>query len=110
MSYRLVKPTILLALAALLIAPISSSARTPLYPVPLCQAVEQLPDGSWSTKFALRFGRAGEVGAGATLYQGEVINGVDLGAVLERNCSVHLVERPVYFCYTWFYCAYMPGS
>jgi hypothetical protein len=109
MLCRRAKTTIHFALAALLIAPVSSSARTPLYDVPSCQAVEQLSDGSWSTKIPVRFGRAGEVGAGATLYQGEVINGVDLGAVLERNCAPRFVERPVYFCYTWLYCIHTPG-
>jgi hypothetical protein len=103
MPHRRAKPAICFLLAALLIAG-SSSARTVFSALPLCQAVEKLPDGSWRTNFPVRFGRAGKVGAGATLYVGTVLNGVDLGSVLERDCGVRVVERPVYFCYTWFHC------
>jgi hypothetical protein len=51
-----------------------------------CQAVSELPDGSWLVERPVIFGRTIRVESGATLYVGEVIEGVDLGAVLRRDC------------------------
>ena len=86
------------------VAPIPLSAQTFAGAVPLCQAVEKLPDGSWTTKIPVRFGKAGRIGAGAILYEGTVINGVDLGAVVERECGRWFERRPLYYCYAWSYC------
>ena len=54
--------------------------------VPGCSTAQKLPDGSWEIRSPTTFGRAGPIGAGAIIYRGTVINGVDLGAVLDRDC------------------------
>jgi hypothetical protein len=40
------------------------------------------------------FGRSVKVGAGATIYRTTVINGVDLGAVLDRHCDPESYDVP----------------
>src|SRR5271157_4545011 len=109
MSNWRAKVAVPLGLTAMLIAPMSSPARTP-FDAGRCQAVEKLPDGSWETKFTLWFGRAGKIGAGAILYKGTVINGIDLGALLEKDCNYrYWIQRPIYYCYNWFYCVKATG-
>jgi hypothetical protein len=101
--YRPPGTAIHLVLATLLIVPIPTSARILAAAAPLCQAVEKLPDGSWTTKVPVRFGKTASVDAGVILYEGTVINGLDLGAVLGRDCG-RWVRRPLYYCYAWSYC------
>jgi hypothetical protein len=51
-----------------------------------CQAVLELPDGSWRVEYPIEFGRGVRIDSGATLYKGEIIDGIDLGAVLQKRC------------------------
>jgi hypothetical protein len=52
-----------------------------------CQSVLQQTDGSWRVESPIKFGRTVFVESGATLYKGEVLDGIDLGAVLQRRCG-----------------------
>ena len=75
--------------AAALIALLSGCAETDVarwYPDGRCQAVFELPDGRWLVRHPVMFGRGIRVEGGATLHKGEVIDGVDLGAVLQNKC------------------------
>jgi len=47
------------------------------------------------------FGRAGEVDAGTIIWRGTVINGVDLGALLEKRCFRRYKIEPDYPPYLW---------
>jgi hypothetical protein len=63
-----------------------TGATAGLYADERCQAVSELPDGSWRVDRPIMFGRTVRVEGGATLYKTEVIDGIDLGAVLQRTC------------------------
>ena len=65
-----------------------SGCAGPFVPFPdrRCLAVSEISDGSWLVNRPLTFGRAVRVESGATLHAGEVLEGVDLGAVLQREC------------------------
>jgi len=73
--------------ACMLLAPILSCAQGPYYADSRCRAVEKLPDGSWLTRQPVMFGRSVRVGAGAIIYRTTVLNGIDLGAVLDKHCD-----------------------
>jgi hypothetical protein len=90
--------------SAALIAALSACAQTGdvvgAYPDERCQAVFELPDGTWRIERPVMFGRTVRVESGATVYKGEVIDGIDLGAVLQRMCrdpSSNLPETVVRF-------------
>ena len=84
---------------AALVASTSSFAH--VFVVPGCEAAEQLSDGSWLIKFTRNFGRAGEVEAGSLIWRGTLINGVDLGAYLEKRCFRRYRTEPDYPPYIW---------
>jgi hypothetical protein len=88
-----------LALGCVLTASISGCAQTYYagYPDPRCAAVRELPDGSWLTRVPVTFRGSIKVEAGATLYQGTVIDGVDLGAFLVRRCGGEQMASGVRF-------------
>ncbi|MBV9290109.1 MAG: hypothetical protein JO288_20240 [Hyphomicrobiales bacterium] len=95
------KVVVRFASACLLAAPISSSAQTifdvyPLLP-PQCRAVERLADRSWLTRQPVIFGRSVEVAAGAIVTRGTVLGGIDIGAVLDRECWGGEILPPVRF-------------
>ncbi|HXZ17838.1 MAG TPA: hypothetical protein VEH77_18080 [Roseiarcus sp.] len=74
------------ALAALA-ASLSACAQPALpYLDERCLSVSELTDGTWRVNQPIMFGRRIRVESGATLLKGEVIDGVDLGAVLQRTC------------------------
>jgi len=83
---------------AALIAALSGCAQAVavvgLYPDERCQAVQELTDGSWRVESPIMFGRGVRVEGGATLHRGEVINGIDLGAVLQRRCGDPSLDSP----------------
>jgi hypothetical protein len=87
------------SLAAMPIASSSSSAK--ILVVPGCEAADQLIDGSWLIRSTRAFGRAGEVDAGAIVWRGTVINGVDIGAFLEKSCFRRYDVEPDYSPYSW---------
>jgi hypothetical protein len=97
------KSAIKMGFAAALIASLSACARTGFigsYSDLRCQAVSELTDGSWRVDRPIQFGRTIRVERGATLLTGEVIDGVDLGAVLERACrdpSLYVPKTAVRF-------------
>ncbi|HTR13431.1 MAG TPA: hypothetical protein VMI72_09310 [Roseiarcus sp.] len=76
-----------------------SSAR--IVHTPGCQAAEKLEDGSWLIRSSTAFGRAGTVDSGAIVYKGTVINGVDVGAVLEKRCFLDYRVEPDYDSFVW---------
>ena len=79
-----------LAFGCLAAAPISASAQVVYFndhADTRCLAVEKLPDGSWTTRRPVTFRRSVWVGTGAIIYRGTVIDGIDLGAVLDRQCG-----------------------
>jgi len=87
--------------ACLLAAPMSSSAQTifdvyPLWP-PQCRAVERLGDKSWLMRHRVIFRRSVEIAAGAIVTRGTVLGGVDIGAVLDRECWGGEIPPPVRF-------------
>ncbi len=90
MSHLLEKVVFGLAAAAALIAPMGASAQPNVVAGssgdPRCQAVYELADGSWWIRHPVMFGPAVRIESGSTVYKGEVINGVDVGAVLQRHC------------------------
>ncbi len=101
-SHRLARVLIRLGSAATLIALLPACAQTRFvtYSDERCLAVLELPDGSWQVNYPITFGRTIRVESGATLYKGEVIDGVDLGAVLQRRCrdpSLNVTETAVRF-------------
>ena len=90
--------------SAALIAGLSGCAQTGFivgsYPDERCQAVSELTDGSWRIERPIMFGRTVRVESGATLHKGEVIDGIDLGAVLQKMCrdpSLNLPETVARF-------------
>ena len=81
------------AAVSLAAAPVaSSSSSAHILVVPGCEAAEQLNDGSWKIRSTRTFGRAGEVDVGSIIWRGTVINGVDLGAFLEKRCFTDLLQ------------------
>jgi len=85
--------------AAALVASSPSDAQP--FAVPGCEAAQKLPDGSWLIRTPTTFGRAGRIGAGAIVYRGSVINGVDLGAVLQRDCFRRYRLEPEYYPFVY---------
>ncbi len=102
-AHSLVKVVIRLGSAATLIVTLSACARTDVLvglPDERCQAVSELTDGTWRVDHPITFGRTIRVESGATLLAGEVIDGVDLGAVLQRTCrdpSLNVPKTVVHF-------------
>ncbi len=88
MSHSFARIVVTLGFAAALIVPLAGCAEIVVGPYPdaRCRSVSELPDGSWLVERPITFGRTIRVGSGATLHEGEVIDGVDLGAVLQRTC------------------------
>jgi hypothetical protein len=87
------------SLAAALLA--SSSSFAHIVMTPGCAAAEQRIDQGWETRSSRTFGRAGEVDAGSIIWRGTVINGVDLGALLEKSCFRRFKVEPDYPPYYW---------
>jgi hypothetical protein len=87
------------SLAAASVASSSSSAH--ILVAPGCEAAEQLTDGSWKIRSAKTFGAAGEVDTGVIIVRRTVINGVDLGALLEKSCLRRYKVEPDYPPYMW---------
>ena len=85
--------------AAALLPSLPSSART--IHAPGCHAAQKLADGSWLIRSPTRFGRAGTIDSGAVVYRGTVINGVDVGAFLERRCVLAYRVEPDYDSLLW---------
>ena len=86
-----------LALAGMSAAVLASCAQPPNYPVDSpCRAVERIADGSWRTKRPVVFGRSIRVEAGTIIYRRTVIDGVDLGAALDRECGGDEIARPAH--------------
>ena len=88
--------------ASLLAAPISSSSAQTIFDVyprvpPQCRGVERLGDNSWLTRQPVIFGRSVKVAAGAILYRGTILGGLDLGAILDRDCFGEQVLPAVRF-------------
>ena len=90
-----------LAAASLASVLVASSASANILVVPGCEMAEQLQDGSWQTRYTRTFGRAGIVEAGSIIWRGTVINGVDLGAFLEKHCFSRYRVEPDYPPYIW---------
>jgi hypothetical protein len=90
MACLLAKIAVGLGLAAPLMTTLSGCAQTSVlagaYADERCEAVVELPDGTWSVRSPIMFGRTVRVESGATLHEGEVVEGLDLGAVLQRTC------------------------
>jgi hypothetical protein len=90
------------AAVSLAAAPVaSSSSSAHILVLPGCEAAVKLDDGSWQINSTRTFGRAGEVNAGAIIWRGTVINGVDLGAFLEKSCFRRYKVEPDYPPYAW---------
>jgi hypothetical protein len=87
------------SLGAALLALSSSFAH--IIVTPGCAAAEQRIDQGWETRSSRSFGRAGEVDAGSIIWRGTVINGVDLGALLEKSCFRRFKVEPDYPPYYW---------
>lgn len=85
---RLLAKIIVMGFAVTLIATLSGCAQTSGLDGSdeRCNAVFELPDGSWLINRPVMFGRTVRVESGATLLKDEVIDGIDLGAVLQREC------------------------
>src|SRR5271165_732970 len=99
---RLLSKFIVMGLALTLIAPtLSGCAETSVLAADeRCNAVLELPDGSWLVRRPLLFGRTVRVESGATLLKDEVLDGIDIGAVLERKCrdpSLNVIPTVVKF-------------
>jgi hypothetical protein len=104
MTNLLGKVAIPLAATIALMAPLGALAQPNVVSGPhadlRCQAVYELPDGSWWIRHPVVFGSAVRIESGSTVYKGEVIDGVDVGAVLERSCgdaARSWVANPVQF-------------
>ena len=83
-------------------APVASAASSVhILVVPGCDAADQLANGGWQIRSTRTFGRAGEVEAGAVIWKGTVLNGVDLGAFLEKSCFRRYKIEPDYAPYAW---------
>jgi hypothetical protein len=96
MSHSLAKIVVGSLSAATLAAALAGCAQTIVegsFPE-RCRAVLEQPDGSWLVRRPIVFGRGIRVEAGATLHKGEVVNGVDLGAVLQRTCRDPSLNAP----------------
>ena len=86
-SHSIARIVLSLGSAAMLSATLSACAYTGVVASDeRCQAVSELPDGSWRVDRPIMFGRTVQVEGGATLYKTEVIDGIDLGDVLQRTC------------------------
>ena len=109
MSILRAKALVPIVSACLLMAPAPSSADTiftflfppslfDVYPSlpPQCLAVKRLADGSWLARQPLAF-RGAKVGAGAILWRRTVLSGVDVGALLDRDCGGFEVAPTVRF-------------
>jgi hypothetical protein len=96
MSHSFARIVIKLGVAAALIVPLAGCAEIVVGPYPdsRCLAVSELSDGSWLVESPITFGRTIRVGSGATLHEGEVIDGVDLGGVLQRTCRYPSFNSP----------------
>jgi hypothetical protein len=88
-----------ISLAAAAVAASSSSAH--ILVVPGCEAAEHFDDGTWLIRSARPFGPDVEVGPGVIISKGTVINGVDLGAILEKSCFSRYKVEPDYPPYLW---------
>jgi len=99
MSLWLKKIAVGFLAAAALLPSIPSWAR--IVYAPGCHAAQKLTDGSWLIRSATSFGRAGAVDQGAIIYRRTVINGVDVGAILERRCVLAFRVEPDYDSFTW---------
>lgn len=104
MSHLLTKVAIGLGAAAALFAPMGASAQPNVIAGSSgdqrCQSVYELPDGSWWIRRPVMFGPAVRIESGSTVYKGEVIDGVDVGAVLQRHCrdtARNWITDPVQF-------------
>ena len=86
-------------LTAAALVPRPSSAH--IVYAPGCHAAQKLPDGSWLIRSATSFGRAGAIDQGAIVYKRTLINGVDVGAFLERSCVLAYRVEPDYGSFTW---------
>jgi hypothetical protein len=95
--------------ACLLMGPVPSWAQTifnpnapasifDIYPAipPQCLAVVRLGDGSWLARQPLQF-RGARVGAGAILWRGTYLGGIDVGALLHRECGGREIPPTVRF-------------
>jgi hypothetical protein len=89
------------AAAFVLAAPVVSASSAHILAAPGCEGAERLPDGSWEVKSNKTFGLAGDFGAGAIVWRGTIINGVDLGALLEKTCFRRYRVEPDYPPYLW---------
>ena len=91
------------AFGFLFVAALLPSIRAParIVSAPGCQVAEKLADGSWLILSSTTFGRAVTVDAGAIVYEGTVINGVDLGAVLDARCFRKYQVEPDYDSWLW---------
>ena len=85
--------------AAALLASSPSSAH--IVVTPGCEAAEKHIDQGWETRSRRIFGRAGEVDIGSTIWRGTIVNGVDLGAFLEKSCFRRYDVEPEYSPYSW---------
>ena len=88
-----------LILAALLAASPQASARQ--FTVPVCEAALKQPDGSWLIRSTTNFGEAGTINSGAIVYDGTIIHGVNLGALLARKCVTRYALIPDYPPYVY---------
>jgi hypothetical protein len=82
-------------------APVASSSSAHILAVPGCGTAEQLTDGSWQMRSARTFGPGGEIDAGAIVWKGTVVNGVDVGAFLDKRCFRSYKVEPDYPPYPW---------
>ena len=103
---RFAKIAVAVLTAAIMMSPAPSSARRHAVAGPLCESVAQFADGSWMARAPLTFGRGGTVEAGAIVYKGTVVGGVDVGSLLNRNCiGRYTIPPPIFVCYNWFFCS-----
>ena len=95
MSRLLTKTVVRCVSLSMLMVPMSSSAQTSLASDPRCEAVYKYADGSWINRLPLMFGRRVRIEVGTTIYKGTVIGGIDVGAVLDRQCAPAAYDLPV---------------
>jgi hypothetical protein len=79
----------------------SAPALARIVTAPGCEAAQKLSDGSWLVRSPTHFGRGGPVDTGAIVFARTVINGVDLGADLERRCVRRYRVEPDYDSWLW---------
>ncbi len=89
------RPAVWFMLAFLPMAPTPVLAQAFPTGDPRCDSVYRFADSSWQARVPLLFGRTVKIEAGAILYKGTIIDGIDVGAVLERNCSPVIYPLPV---------------